>query len=203
MGSAPYESSVVLLLALLRRVQEERELPAWEEDLPQETSLGVEQAVSINKMATYALNTYSASWSSSEEKMAVEMGVEPEDVVFTWCRDEEGGICPKFIILLDHESEAIVLAIRGTFCLKDVILDMVCDDAPFLEGFAHKGIREGAERVWANSCSALLAALALHPTYSLVLTGHSLGGGVAVLLALELLAGDGATHLPPGTQVHP
>jgi len=201
MGSAPYESSVVLLLALLRRVQEERELPAWEEELPQETSLGVEQAVSINKMATYALNTYSASWSSSEEKMAVEMGVEPEDVVFTWCRDEEGGICPKFIILLDHESEAIVLAIRGTFCLKDVILDMVCDDAPFLEGFAHKGIREGAERVWANSCSALLAALALHPTYSLVLTGHSLGGGVAVLLALELLAGDGAAHLPPGTQV--
>merc|ERR1719242_2770054 len=151
MGAAKYASSSILLLALMREVEEEVELSAWECALPESTMLPVEQALSIN--------------------------------------------------ILDHESEAVVLAIRGTFCLKDVILDMVCDDAPFLDGFTHRGIREGAEQVWEKSSPALLAALALHPTYSLVLTGHSLGAGVAVLLALELLVGEGAAALPPSTEV--
>ena len=198
-----FQTSLVLLLALVRRVQEEVELPAWRKQLPTPSNLSLDEVQSICRKAHFAFATYSASWSSSEEEVAKQMGVDQENVVLTWCRDEEDtGLCPKFIVLMDHESKAVVLAIRGTFCLRDVLLDMVCDDAPFLDGFAHKGIREGAEAVWAASCPALLSALALHPSYHLHLTGHSLGAGVAVLLALELLLGDGATTLPPGTEVH-
>ena len=201
MEAAEYASSSILLLALMRVVEEEVALPLWEVELPKSTMVPVEQAVSINRISQFALATYSASWSSGEEEIGRAMGVEPEDVVFAWCSDEGGDLCPKFIIIFDHESEAVILAVRGTFCLKDVILDMVCDDAPFLDGFTHRGIRKGAEQVWEKSSPALLAALALHPTYSLVLTGHSLGAGVAVLLALELLVGEGASALPPNTEV--
>ena len=175
----------------MKKVQEEDSLPAWESSLPPASLLTPEEAVSLSRISQFALRTYSATWSQGEEEIARQMGVEPEDVVFTWCRDEKDtGLCPKFIVLLDHESESIVLAVRGTFCLKDVILDMVCDDAPFLGGFAHKGIREGAEKVWSLASPAVLSAVQLYPSYTLTLTGHSLGAGVAVLLALELLLGE-------------
>ena len=40
---------------------------------------------------------------------------------------------------------AVVLTIRGTFSLADAIADIVCDEDPFLDGFAHRGILNGAK----------------------------------------------------------
>ena len=79
----------------------------------------------------------------------------------------EEGHCPKFVLFLDHSSCSLVLAIRytsffcfysyfscsyystcgpiddnamlrGTFSLKDVVLDIVCEEQPFLTGTAVK-----------------------------------------------------------------
>jgi hypothetical protein len=36
------------------------------------------------------------------------------------------------------------LTIRGTFSMADAISDIVCDEDPFLDGFAHRGILNGA-----------------------------------------------------------
>ena len=71
------------------------------------------------------------------------MGIEPEYILFTKFEDDDD-LCPKFILLLDHEVKSVVLAIRGTYCLKDIVIDMVCDETPYFNGFAHKGILSGA-----------------------------------------------------------
>ena len=49
--------------------------------------------------------------------------------------------------------------------------------------------------------SQMTGILAEHPGYNLVITGHSLGGGTAVLITLDLLLGGHAYLLPFRTAV--
>lgn len=97
-------------------------------------------------------------------------------------------------ISLDHDSKAVVLSCRGTLGFEDVLTDMTCDyDDMRLNGRVyrvHKGIYASARRLLSGQgcrvVATLAAALEEFPTYGLVMTGHSLGGGVVSLLAIML-----------------
>jgi hypothetical protein len=56
----------------------------------------------------------------------------------------------------------------------------------FLDGKAHEGIRNQANRIWEYVGSRVKAALLERPGYDFIITGHSLGAGVACLLALKV-----------------
>lgn len=97
-------------------------------------------------------------------------------------------------ISLDHDSKAVVLACRGTLGFEDVLADMTCDyDDLVWRGKAykvHKGIHASAKRLLYGGDGRVLytlkQALEEFPDYGLVLTGHSLGGGVTALLGVML-----------------
>lgn len=103
------------------------------------------------------------------------------------CLDGEGINLPRHFVALDHARLAIVVSIRGTNSISDIITDLICANEPFAGGYAHAGMKAAAETL----CSSLLPTLRLlcmrHPRYSIVLTGHSLGAGVAILLTKLLL----------------
>ena len=46
----------------------------------------------------------------------------------------------RFALILDHKSKNLILSIRGTASFNDVIIDCVCDEVVFINGFAHRGI---------------------------------------------------------------
>ena len=111
----------------------------------------------------------------------------------------ENGICQvPFYIVFDREKQAIVIAIRGTLSLSDVVTDLIGYAEPILMSsssggkahYAHKGILRSA--MWLKkrlSDERLLErAFSLEPNYNLVVTGHSLGGGCAALLGVLLKA---------------
>jgi hypothetical protein len=52
---------------------------------------------------------------------------------------------PGHFLAVDHSTKSVVLAVRGTFSVKDAITDLVCDSVDFLDGTAHNGISQGAE----------------------------------------------------------
>ncbi|KAK4443723.1 hypothetical protein QBC34DRAFT_200728 [Podospora aff. communis PSN243] len=97
-------------------------------------------------------------------------------------------------ISLDHESNAVVLACRGTLGFEDVLADMTCDyDDLVWRGNpykVHKGIHASARRLLYGGDGRVLytlkQALEEFPDYGLVLTGHSLGGAVTALLGVML-----------------
>ena len=91
----------------------------------------------------FATNIYFASLQLTAALVASSMGVDQEDVLFSWLADEDEvdknyerkvdkGIyltetnisiyfqehCPKFLVLVDHETASVVLVIRGTFSFK-------------------------------------------------------------------------------------
>lgn len=99
-----------------------------------------------------------------------------------------------FCVIVDHKTSNIVIAIRGSISLRDAFTDLTAASDKFeAEGLppdtmAHKGMTNGAIFIAKRlkEVGILDKALALYPDYGLVLTGHSLGAGVACLLALKI-----------------
>lgn len=94
-------------------------------------------------------------------------------------------------LALDHESKAVVLTLRGTWGFEDVLTDMTCDyDDLYWLGRnwqVHKGMHASARHLLEGGggrvMAAIKAALEEFPDYGVIFCGHSLGGGVAALLA--------------------
>ncbi|PWN50265.1 hypothetical protein IE53DRAFT_369064 [Violaceomyces palustris] len=98
-------------------------------------------------------------------------------------------------VAVDDEAQAIVLTCRGTMGLSDILTDLTCSYEDILvEGArphhsyqVHSGMLAQAQRLGAERSTVfqtLKTALEANPEYGLVITGHSLGGGIASLLAI-------------------
>ena len=198
-----YEGFGFLLLALVKKAHDSSEHLHWEENLVQhEGSLSSVQLEAARRVGQFAIDVYPASWKLNLPGIGKCLGVSEEDIVLVHFTDNpHEGHCPKFALFLDHSTRSLVLAIRGTFCVKDIVLDIVCEDVPFLDGHAHSGILTGAKRILDRAGHLITAALMLHPGYALTLTGHSLGAGTAELLTMDFLEGDAVKLLPHGTKV--
>ncbi|KAL4883909.1 hypothetical protein BJY04DRAFT_18697 [Aspergillus karnatakaensis] len=105
--------------------------------------------------------------------------------------ETESGFPLVHYLFLDHESKAVVLALRGTWGFEDVLTDMTCayDDLEW-QGKSwkvHKGMHSSAKHLLMGGGRRVMitirAALEEFPDYGVVLCGHSLGGGVAAILA--------------------
>ncbi|XP_043085975.1 diacylglycerol lipase-beta [Puntigrus tetrazona] len=101
-----------------------------------------------------------------------------------------------FYVALDHKREAVLVAVRGTLSLKDVLTDLsaecenVCLSVEGVSGtcYAHKGISQAAHYIYKRLVNdgILSQAFSIAPEYKLVIAGHSLGAGAASLLAVLL-----------------
>lgn len=119
------------------------------------------------------------------QAMLKKTGVNADDVIDSeW---ESKTHRPAYFIVRDRKHKKIVLAIRGTLSARDVLTDLCAAAETFETGCkgkhrAHHGMLEAAKRVADATGETVSAALDANPDYSLVLVGHSLGGGVAAVL---------------------
>ena len=192
MPDVEYKIPRIVLLALIKRTQEYAHDKESGNNANNVIKMSPTDFEDCKRIGQFALNVYSASWAWNNEAkdVATKMGLSSNDeILFTWFADKEGQKhCPKFMLFVEKETKSIVLAIRGTYSLADVIVDVVCDEDQFLDGFAHRGILQGGQRILEESGSILKQALQEHPGYRLVVTGHSLGAGTAILIAMSLLS---------------
>jgi hypothetical protein len=105
---------------------------------------------------------------------------------------------------LDHESKAVVLTLRGTWGFEDILTDMTCDyDDLEWQGRSwkvHKGMHASASRLLEGGGGRVMvtikAALEEFPDYGVIFCGHSLGGGVAAILATMVSQPSNQTQGP-------
>ncbi|KAK1343593.1 hypothetical protein QTO34_016373 [Cnephaeus nilssonii] len=99
-----------------------------------------------------------------------------------------------FLVVLDHKKECVVVAVRGTLSLQDILTDLSAETENLDLGCevqdcsAHKGMSQAAKYLYRRLVSdgILSQAFSVAPEYRLVIVGHSLGAGAAVLLAMML-----------------
>lgn len=88
----------------------------------------------------------------------------------------------------------MVLTIRGSWSVSDIFTDLSAGPAPFTaqgmpdDTVAHYGMTVCCEKIVTNLMDGNLLekALSVHPDYDFVITGHSLGAGLAVLVGAKL-----------------
>lgn len=101
---------------------------------------------------------------------------------------------PRHIVFFDHLTHSIVVAIRGTASMSDIITDLSVDTEPFVHNgvhmVAHSGIAQAAETLLGPIRAAIAGARRMkgekYRAYNVVVTGHSLGAGTACLLGMRL-----------------
>lgn len=137
--------------------------------------------------------------------------LDEEDVVYA--SFENGLYQSPFLVLLDHECRSVVVSIRGTLSMGDVITDLVANPEPIQlppplsQHFVHKGMLRTAERIRDKLAeeSVLERAFGRGAGYNLVIVGHSLGAGCAAILGLLLRPLYPDLHCycysPPGTVI--
>jgi len=202
MPDIQYNVPRLILLALVKRTQEYKVTKSSLEH--QSVKLSQIEFEESKRMGQFALNVYGATWAwmGDEDKVAKKMGMGDNDkVLMTWFQDQDGDdFCPKFMIFTDEASKSIVLAIRGTFSLADVIVDVICDEEKYLDGYAHRGILKGSQKIMKEAQGTLESAFQTHPDHKLVITGHSLGAGTAVLITMGILKKQYPV-VPKGTKI--
>ena len=118
-----------------------------------------------------------------------------------------------FFVALDHDCASVVVSIRGTLSMKDVVTDLVAHPKPIelpdSPGFTvHKGMLQTA--MWIHDKllqeRILEEAFRSAPEYSLIIAGHSLGSGCACILGMLLRPRYPDLHCycysPPGSVVN-
>lgn len=108
-----------------------------------------------------------------------------EDIIVSDLDGEEINI-PRHFVSFDHSRQVVVVSIRGTNSISDIITDLICGNEAFAGGYAHAGMKSAAETLCICLIPVLRDAFSRYPRYSLVITGHSLGAGVAILLTKVL-----------------
>jgi len=94
---------------------------------------------------------------------------------------------PAFRLLLGRlKVPTLVIAVRGTFSMHDVLTDILLDDVAFNGGLAHGGFMESGRGLTRKVRGAVLEFERTFPGSPVVCIGHSLGAAVAAIVAVEL-----------------
>ncbi|KAL2635883.1 hypothetical protein R1flu_007362 [Riccia fluitans] len=96
---------------------------------------------------------------------------------------------PAYYIGVDIRYKLVVMCIRGTSTLHDLITDLAThnENAGILDGEpVHYGSYEAARWLQRHESSTLKRCLQEHKGYDLLVVGHSLGGATAAMLGMLL-----------------
>uniref|UniRef100_A0A7S4J055 sn-1-specific diacylglycerol lipase n=1 Tax=Odontella aurita TaxID=265563 RepID=A0A7S4J055_9STRA len=149
---------------------------------------GAIYAYGLSTSKNHETNTASLT---NEELITMMTGIPHTDIALL--ASENDLYLPSHFIALDRAHKDVVLSIRGTQSIHDVIVDLICQSETFVsvfdrdetvEGKVHNGFLKSAQRLAGTLHEVIKQILLENPEYSLVIVGHSLGGAIATLLTL-------------------
>lgn len=113
----------------------------------------------------------------------------PDCVIKRVTHEKTQGRSPPYIIYVDHDHREIVLAIRGLNLAKEsdykILLDNKLGQKMLGGGFVHRGLLKSAAWVLNQESETLRSVWEENgKEYDMVFAGHSLGSGVAALMAV-------------------
>ncbi|DAZ96127.1 TPA: hypothetical protein N0F65_008706 [Lagenidium giganteum] len=144
--------------------------------------LTVETEQLISKLLRY-VRVCDSVYASTPEQFCAESEYAEDTIV----RSHPGGIfSPKFILLMDHDAQEIMVAVRGSASIMDFCTDICVVNEPFRDGEGHRGIVHAASWLVKSVQEDLVQLQEEYPDYKVILTGHSLGAGAAALASIQM-----------------
>ncbi|WOK94868.1 hypothetical protein Cni_G03573 [Canna indica] len=145
----------------------------------------------IPRLCRYILANYEEDLDNPRQALPGGVCVNPRWVVCRKKYQDTRGRAPPYLIYVDHEHCDVVLAVRGLNLAKEsdyaVLLDNSLGKKKFDGGYVHNGLLKAAGWVLDAECDVLRELVKKHPSYTLTFAGHSLGSGVAAMLAMVVV----------------
>lgn len=142
----------------------------------------------VPRLCRYILAVYENDLRQPRWEPPEGYGINPDCLIVKKNYPDTGGRAPPYLLCLDHDHADIVLAIRGLNLAKEsdyaVLLDNKLGKRKFDGGYVHNGLLKAAGLVLNAESEILKQLLEKYPNYTLTITGHSLGSGVAALLTM-------------------
>ena len=118
-------------------------------------------------------------------------GLDETDIICVSCENRLYQV--PFLVCYDHKYHSVVIAIRGTLSLHDLVTDLTASAKPielpdFPTFLVHKGMHKTAKWILEKleERDVLKTAFSKVSNYKLVVVGHSLGSGCACILSMLL-----------------
>jgi hypothetical protein len=151
--------------------------------------------VSKKRLRTWSCHIHHAEHDKDTVRRRLQRHVTVHRVFEPFCTAARG-----YVATDDHAKE-ILVAFRGTLVLQNALHDLRVYPTPFRHGAGnvHAGFNITADSVFGTRVlPTVMHLLQQHHyrEYRVVVTGHSLGGAVALIVAVRLMS-----HLPPHTKV--
>ncbi|XP_063936599.1 uncharacterized protein LOC108225508 isoform X2 [Daucus carota subsp. sativus] len=145
----------------------------------------------VPRLCRYILGIYEDDIRNPIREPPGGYGIEPDWLLLKRTYEDTNGHCPPYILYVDHAHVDIVIAIRGLNLAKEgdyaVLLDNKLGKRQFDGGYVHNGLLKAAGLVLDAECDTLKVLMEKYSNYTLTFTGHSLGSGVAALLAMVVV----------------
>ncbi|KAI8467262.1 MAG: Alpha/Beta hydrolase protein [Monoraphidium minutum] len=148
------------------------------------------------KHLVYCTDLAVMSYCPTKEQLCEAATIPAEDVVTFQPKADTNR--PAYCIAVDNANKNVIWGFRGTTDLSDMLTDACASCTPYLDGYAHWGMLEATKWFAENELKNVRALLDEHPGYRLLLVGHSLGAGVATLLAHWIKNNEDAAALMKG-----
>jgi len=137
---------------------------------------------------TRGMGDYEAMHAKATEACARSCEIETKDVVDAeWSGTE---FSPSSFVAVDRAAGKVVLSVRGTWEFHDALTDVSSESVKFLNGWAHSGMVASAWQVLKRMLPAVARSMRKHSGYEFLVTGHSMGGGVAACVAMLMHSTD-------------
>nr|AFN53694.1 class 3 lipase [Linum usitatissimum] len=146
-------------------------------------------------MCRYILSVYEDDLFNPQWEPPGGYGINPDCVKLKRTYLDTQGRAPPYLLYLDHKHSDIVLAIRGLNLAREsdykLLLDNKLGEMKVAGGYVHNGLMKAASWILESECEVLKEVLRDFSSYSLTFAGHSLGAGVAAMLALVVVLNGG------------
>mmetsp|Transcript_27083 Transcript_27083/g.62640 ORF Transcript_27083/g.62640 Transcript_27083/m.62640 type:complete len:585 (-) Transcript_27083:61-1815(-) len=155
------------------------------------------------KFAQAAYGLYTNDVAQGDDKAKVLRALDNTAEVVMANLQPKGVQSPGHFVAVDRKRQAIVLGIRGTSNMSDAITDAVGQPVPVSDGsktLAHKAMLASARQLLDKVQNDLESTAPGCKGYKVVVTGHSLGAGTAILCT-ELLRTREVKGLFPGAKL--
>ncbi|KAK1350275.1 hypothetical protein LUQ84_000513 [Hamiltosporidium tvaerminnensis] len=90
------------------------------------------------------------------------------------------------LIFIDSDENNLVISFKGTTDSMDALNDLNCEYSNFYEGYSHKGIKDLALCFIKDWKDFIIRIIKIYDLKGLKITGHSLGGGIAIIVGIIL-----------------
>ena len=95
-------------------------------------------------------------------RMSEHIGIPKRDIYPMNLFDDHAEALRHFIAV-DHANKAIVLSFRGSFTIKEILIDVAAFSRPFCGGEAHSEMANAAEKVWEETKETIVKLLDENP----------------------------------------